>query len=239
MAFLLTGKLKGDREITRALGMAPGVFVRFLSAWLADERARFVGGKNSKGVSRPGYRNLLSNRRLRNREGTWARQIAHLFKGYVTNDGTLKSLSMRAGVGLRHPNKMTRAMEMLATGGTVGGPKEMPVPVYRNLARRGITKGFSNAKVFKRLLAAGELIGIRSVSGNTLYFDKNNLTKRGKPRKAGLLFIGMHSITIPALLTGRYDFEERWNKMIPAIMQRGRGVTDRAAAAVLERSKLE
>jgi hypothetical protein len=238
MAFILSGKVRGDKEVIRALSTAPGVFLRYMRAWLGDERARFVGGPDSKGKVRQGYRAILASRRLRRREGTWSKRMAHLFKGYIPPMPTrIGDLFLKAGAGLNRPNQMHKALWMLATGGSITSAKQMPVPVYKNLAEIGITKGFSGAKAFKRLIDKDRLIGIKK-GGKVMYFDKEQRTKRGGLRRSGLLFVGVHGIRVPAMLTGKYDFFARWDQMVPAMITRGQGVIDRATMAV-DRGKLD
>jgi len=226
----LAGKVHGDKEVLRALGLAPRLFLRYLRAWLKDERARFVGGPDSKGRKRKGYRAILSNKRRRRRSGTWPTQVTHLFKGYVPDHPTrIGDLFMRAGAGLRHPNRMTRALELLASGGTISSSKSMIIPMYKNLAAIGIGRGYF--KAFRRLISQDRLVGIRK-GGKVLYFDETQRTKTGRLSRAGLMYMGLRGVRVRAQLTGRYDFLARWNRMQPTMINRGQRVVDRAVEAV-------
>jgi len=232
--FALRGHIRGEKDVLRTFQAAPLTYLRFLRAWLGDERARVVGGKDSKGRSRSGFRDILSNRRLTGqRGGTWSRRITHLFKGYVTKPRTLDGLMLRTGVGLRSKNKMIRAVQKLNEGGTIsGGGKQMPVPIYKNLNKIGVTEGFSNAKAFKRLAIKGRLAGVKD-GGKVLYFDVNARKKRGKGyKRSGLLFVGVFGVKIKPMFTGRYDYIARWDRMLPAMLNRGQGAVDRATNAV-------
>jgi hypothetical protein len=237
MAFVIKGKVRGDKEVVQALNRAEPVFVRYLAAWLQDERARFVGGKNSKGRTYPGFRTLLASKRLKGRPGTWSKRVAHLFKGYMPMAHRIGDLVLTMGVGLQHPVRMHRALWFLAEGGHASSEKQMPIPIYRNLAEIGVTKGFSGAKAFKRMIDEGRLFGVRK-GGRTFYFDTQRQTARGRVRRTKPLFVGVHSLTIAPQLTGRYDFYRRWDDAQPKIVQRGGAVVDRAVVAV-ERGKLD
>jgi hypothetical protein len=229
----IKGRLRGEREVQRALHAALRVFLRFFKAWLRDERARFVGGPDSRGRKRQGFRDILARRRLKSRQGTWSRQMAHLFKGYVEDAKRIEDLLFKAGVGLRSQHQMIRALWRLQEGGTIRSQKQMPVPVYRNLAlRMGIRSGFHKAKAFRRLARKGQLVGIKE-GGRVYYFDPESKRKSGRGfLKSGLLFVGLFGIRVPKMFVGRYDFYARWNRMLPAMLNRGQGVADRAATAV-------
>lgn len=232
MAFILKGKVTGDKELVKALNKAGPLFVRYLAAWLQDERARFIGGKNSKGKIYPGFRSLLAHKRLAGRTGTWSRRVTHLFKGYMPLARRIADLKLTMGVGLQHPVQMHRALWFLAQGGRISSAKEMPIPIYRNLEEQlGISKGFSGAKAFKRLLGNGELFGVRK-NGRTLYFNYNRRTETNRVRRSKPLFVGVHGITVAPQLVGRFDFYRRWEQAVPKLMERGAAVTDRAARAV-------
>jgi len=228
--------MTGEKEVLRALGVAPKVFLRYMHAWMSDERARFVGGKDSKGRTRKGYRGILSRKRLAKRDGTWSRRVAHLFKGYVTNPRNIGGLMMRCGVGLNSNNQMVRAVWKLQEGGNItSGGKQMPVPIYRNLARIGVTSGFHKSKAFSRLASQGKLVGVKD-GGRVYYFDPESKKKRGKGfLKSGLLFIGVFGVRVSRMFTGRYDFYGRFDRMLPAMISRGQGVVDRAATSVNRR----
>lgn len=243
---IIQGKTKGTKEVVAALNKAPRVFLRFLGAWLRDERARFIGGKDSKKNTRRGYRDILAGKRLSGRSGTWDARVVGVFKGYIpSRPSRIDDLMLRAGVGLNNPKRIHEALWSLQAGGAVsGGGKRMPVPVYGNLAKIGVTKGFWGGKAFRRMLMDEDrLVGVR-VGSKIFYFDKNQRYKNtagryyGGFQRKGLLFVGTYGIRRAPQFTGRYDFYARWGRMVPQMIQRGQGVVDRAAKAV-EGGRLE
>ena len=227
----IQGRLKNDKEIARALGRSPKTMQRYLRAWLIDERARFVGGKDSRGKRRKGYRNILENRRLRKRPGTWATQVTGLFKGYV-NARRMQNMEMRAGVGLNNPRQIHKALWKLQEGGSITSSKYMPIPIYKNISKVGVTRGFWRGKVFKRMIQKGDIVGLQS-GGDIYYFDKDFRRRRGAGfKRSGLLFIGTKRISVSKQFTGRYDFYGRFERMRPAMLNRARGVVDRATRKI-------
>jgi hypothetical protein len=237
----ITGKVNGAADVARLMSIAPGLYMRYLRAWLVDERARFLGGKDSKRQQRPGYRGALAAKRHAwRRGGTWSKRITNLFKGYV-NGTALDNLQLRMGLGLGHPNKLTRALELMATGGTTSSNKYMPVPMYANLAKAGYTgpwhegsaKTGLRSLAFKNLMAAGRLVMVPH--GDTeLFFDKDQARRRGSGYKRGsLLFMGVKGIKIRSQLAGRFDFYGRWATAAQTVQGRGEGVVDRATKAAM------
>lgn len=232
MAFIIRGSVRGEREVVRALARAEPVFVRHLGGWLGDERARFLGGKNRRGKSYRGYRELLGGkRRAGGRPGTWSRRITSQFKGYMAEAAKIQDLRLTMGVGLQHPKRIHEAIWMLAEGGSTTSAKQMPIPIYRNLVAAGIPVRATGGKVFAGLLHEGRLYGVRK-GGKVYYFDTQRQTARGRVRETKPLFIGVHGVSIPAQLTGRYDFYARWSAAQAGLIGRGEKAIDKAVAAV-------
>jgi len=232
---IIRGKIKGDKEVVKALNKAPHVFLRFFRAWFSDERARFLGGKDSRGRIKRGYRDIISRKRRWKRQGTWSSQVTGLFKGYITKAQKLNDLRMEAGVGLHNPKKIHQALYFLQSGGGHTSTKEMPIPFYKNLSRIGINKGFWKGKAFKWMIDKGQLVRLKP-GGVAFYFLKEKRRKSGKkvgsfPRTA-LMFMGVHSMTARRQFINQYDFYGRWGRMQPGIAMHGRGVADRATKAV-------
>lgn len=65
MSFDIQGRIKGDKEVVRALNKAPKMFFFTLREWLKNERANMVGGKDAKGKTRKGFRQILANKKLK------------------------------------------------------------------------------------------------------------------------------------------------------------------------------
>jgi len=226
----LIGSVKGEKEIRQMYAAAPHVYFRFMLAGFQDERARIVGGPNSKGKNLKGFKGILTGKKRKGREGTWAPQIAGLFKGYIKGQ-TVGSLKAVMGAGLGSRNQMTKALEMLQTGGTITSGKMMPVPVYKNLAAIGVSKGFHKAKAFKRL-ARQERFDVVKKGNKTYFFDKLKRLPSGEGHSDdALLFVGTHTIRVGRALKGRYDFLARFDRMLPAIGNRLQRVVDRATVA--------
>jgi len=247
MSFEIKGRVKGDKEVVSALNRAPNTFFFSLRGWLTDERANMLGSKNykdSRGKTRHGYRDMLASRKLKKREGTWSRKVAHLFRGSVPFAKNINNLRLTMGVLGRSKHQLQRAMEMLQTGGTIRSGSQMPVPMYKNLAAIGEHGPWSTgdvrtglkSKIFRKLASAGRLVGVKR-GGKVFYFDKNKMQGGRKWKKTGfnksaLLFMGLHGIRIKRLFTGRLDFYNRFDKMQSSMVRRGQTAVDKATKRV-------
>lgn len=241
---LLKGKVKGDKEVIRALNKMPKIFIMHLSNWLQDERANVVGGKDSKGRPKRGYREILTNRPLKKGRKSrgdrkWSPQVAALFQGIVPFARTINDLHLKMGVISKTKHQMVRAMEMLQTGGTATSSKFMPVPMIKNLQdrfgdiawSRGTSQSGMKSRIFRRAANKG-MVGIKR-GGRILFFDKESRKLRGKGfKKSGLLFIGMKTIRISRQFTGRYDFLKRFDRMQGSMITRGQRRVDKATKQV-------
>jgi len=235
MAFILKGTVHGEKEVLRGLNRAPWIFFYHIRKWLVDEKAKFVGGKDSQNRKKQGkYNKLLSHKKRLKREGKWSSKVSGLFRGVVPYVNTIQKLKLTMGILGHH--QLERAMELLATGGTIhGGGSQMPVPVYKNLKRvysgkmsmGNVHTGLKSA-AFRRIASERGLVGIKE-GGKVYYFDKTQKTKGGKKfLKKGLLFVGVQGVRVGAQLTGKYDFDAQWAAQENVAINRGQAAVDRA-----------
>jgi hypothetical protein len=251
MSFEIKGKIKGDREVVRALNKAPRIFLAGLSVWMRNERAKMLGGKDAKGSRKRGYRDILARKTLRQgRAGrggrsTWSRNITGLFKGYMPKAKSINDLMLKMGVISRSKHQLVRALELLQTGGGISSAKQMIVPMYKNLARINYTGPWSSGsvksglknKAFGKFIADERLIVIKK-NGRTFYFDrkategpKRGFRGTGFARK-NLLFMGLFGVRQKKQLKGRYDFYGRFDRMQTGMVSRGQRAVDKATKKV-------
>ena len=95
MAFEIKGRVKGSKEVVSALNRAPKIFFFGLRRWMKDERANMLGGKDSSGKERKGYREILSNTRRKKRPGKWSKKVAHLFRGSIPFANDINHLNLK------------------------------------------------------------------------------------------------------------------------------------------------
>lgn len=238
--FKIESKVIGDKEVVRALNSMPNVFFGVFRTWLKNERAMFLGGKDAKGrVRRGGFRGLLRKKQLSRRPGHfWSSRMAGLFKGAIPFSKKIGGLRLIMGV-LARPHQLVRALEFMQTGGTITSSKEMPIPMYKNLAEKGYrgpwSKGSVNSglksKAFAKFIAQGRLVRIKR-GGKALYFDKNKRNVGGGFDRSDLLFIGVHSIKVKKVLTGALDFYRRFDRSFPRMVARGNKAVDKAIKQV-------
>jgi len=228
----MRGRITGEREVLQMYAAYPQTILRFLIAWMRDERAGMVGGPDSRKRKRRGYRDILAGRTRRYRGGTWSRSVAHQFKGYIGGRDSINNLHLTMGVGLRHPHQITRALEMLETGGTIRSGNWMLIPMYQNLNAAGFGTRARPKGIFNQFAEARRFAVIKR-HGQLLFFDRTKRKRRGRGeyQKQGLMFIGRKEIKIPRMLTGRYDFYSRWERRLPSALNRGQRVLDRATHA--------
>ena len=236
----LKGKITGDKRVIKAINVMPKDFIRNLGAWLYNEKGRFLGDKGYKGKKfKSGYKISLRKKRLKRREGTWAKQVAGLFSGKISTAKRVNDLSLTMGV-LGRKHQLKRAMELLSTGGTITSSSEMPIPMYKNLAALNYRGPFSGgnvnsglkSKAFAKFADAGKLTALKK-EGKTYYFNKEaKKNNRGRFSRSDLLFIGVHGITVRKTLTARFDFEAQFNKKKARMIDRGQKAIDRAVKQV-------
>jgi len=250
MAFDIRGKIKGDKAVVRALNRSPQIFFLTLKDWLKNERANMLGGKDSKGKKRKGYRDILARKSLRysrtNRgRSTWSRRVTGLFSGHIPFVKDIRSLNLRMGVLSRTKHQLVRALELLQTGGGISATKQMIVPMYKNLQRIGYTGPWSGGnvksgltnKAFGKFINDNRLIAIKK-GGKVFYFDKQATEgpKRGYKgsgfRKSNLLFMGLFGVRVKRQLKGQYDFYGRFDRMQSPMVKRGQTAVDRATKKV-------
>ncbi len=242
MAFDIKGRLKGEKEVINALNRAPQTFFWQLRTWMKDERANMLGGKDSKGRKRKGYREILQRIRKKGDPSKryWKSQMTNLFRGSIPFAKNIDGLQLKMGLISRSRHQLQLALEMLGQGGTIRSSKKMPVPMLTNIRKAhygGAISGGSirtglKSKAFKFFMDKNRLAPVES--GNmTLWYDKTERKKRGDGfRKRGLLFVGTHSIRIRKILTGRRDFFARWNRIQNAAVKRGQTAVDKATRKV-------
>lgn len=249
MAFIIKGKVKGDKEVARALAYAPEVYFAALREWLGKERDKIVGTKRST----KGYKKVLRNKPKRFGRGKgWDRRVTGLFKGHIPRVKKIGDLSLKMGVLGRTKHQLRKAMELLQTGGTISSSKQMPVPIYKNLEKSYGFKGpWSKGSVYSGMTSkafaifnrtwfadeGNKLVGIKS-GRRTLYFDKSQMRDKGRrfPRSA-LLFMGLHGVRIKRQFVGRYDLYARFDRMVGASIKRGQTATDKATRVVERKMK--
>ncbi len=233
--FEIKSSIKGDKEVIAALNEFPKLFMGVTRTWLKNERAQFLGGKDAKGKIRSGgYRNLLMKKSLRRRGGTWSGRMAGLFKGVIPFANNINDLKLKMGI-LARPHQLIRALEFLFEGGTITSTKEMPVPIYKNLAEKGYRGPWSignvrsglASKAFARFIAQDRLVRI-SKGNRALYFDKRARNVGGTFDRKDLLFIGVHSIKVRRTLKGALDFYRKFDRAFPRMVRRGQKAVDKA-----------
>lgn len=251
MAFIIKGRMKGDKAVVRALNFAPRIFLATLSEWLRNERANMLGGKDAKGKKRKGYRDILAIKKLRyNRtsrgRSTWSRKVAGLFTGHIPFAKNINDLRLRMGVISRSKHQLVRALELLQTGGSITkAGKQMVVPLYENLRRLNYTGPWSmgsvktglKSKAFAKFAGENRLICIKK-NGRNYYFDRQATEgpKKGYRNtgfyKRNLLFVGLFGVRVNRQLKGRYDFYGRFDTMQGAMVRRGQTSVDKATKKV-------
>lgn len=236
------GKLIGARELASSMKYYPRIYLAVMSDWMRDERARFLGGPNSKGVRKRGFRDILQSKPKKGRGKGWSSQITGLFKGYMPKVSKMDDLRVTMGIIGTSRHQLRRAIELFETGGTITSSKMMPVPIYKNLSKIGYTGPWSmgnvhsglKSKAFAKFANDERLTMIQSGDAK-LFFDKKARLKGGKFPKSGLLFMGVHSVKIGKMFTGRYDFYGRFDKMTPKFIDRGQKAVDRASRKVAKK----
>ena len=237
---IIQGKVKGTKEVIEALNFMPEKFLKRLHVWLQDEKGRFLGTRGYRGkVYKSGFRQSLAKKRLKRRDGTWAKQVAGLFSGEVRYSNNINKLKLKMGI-LPRKHQLKRAMEFLAEGGSISSGKEMPIPMYRNIEAAGyhgpfiggnVNSGLTS-KAFKAFANRNQLAPL-SKGGVTYYFNKKaKRNSKGQFDREDLLFMGVHGITVRKTLTNRFDFEKRFYSKKEKMIVRGQKKIDRAVKDV-------
>lgn len=243
MPFIIKAKSFNDKEVADSLLKDKKVFFGKLREWMKNERANMLGGKDAKRKIRKGYRNILQNKKLRKRGDKWSARITNLFKGHIPFAKNIKDLKLTMGILGTSKHQLQRALEMLQTGGTIPSRSQMPIPVYKNLARIGFTGPWSmgsvksglKSKAFRIIARRHGLVGIKK-GGKVFYFDPRSrkANQRGFER-SGLMFLGLFGVRVKRQLKGRFDFYARWDRIYPKAIKRGQTAIDRAVKAINRR----
>lgn len=240
MNFEIKGRIKGVESVINALTFAPEIYLNSLEGWLKNERANMLGGKDAKGKSRKGYREILGNKKLRKRSGKWASQVTGLFSGHIPKVAKIEDLKLTMGVLGKSKHQLQKALEMLQTGGAISSRSQMPVPIYKNLKKIGYTGPWFvgsvrtglKSKAFRWVSRHHGLVGIKK-NGKVYYFDPKSRKENQKGfDRSGLLFIGLFGVRVKKQLTGRYDFYARWDRIQTATLKRGQTAIDKATKMV-------
>jgi len=240
MADIITGKVTGVKELVFALNFMPKKFLTRLHVWLQNEKGRFLGTKGYRGkVYKSGYRQSLAKKRLKGRDGMWAKQVAGLFSGKVPYTTSINNLKLTMGI-LPKKHQLKRAMEFLSEGGSITSSKEMPIPMYRNLSSIGYSGPFFGgnvnsgltSKAFRKFASGNKLAPVKK-GGITYYFNKDaKRNAKGQFNREDLLFMGVHGITVRKTLTGRFDFENKFYRQKGKMIERGQKRVDLAVREV-------
>lgn len=250
--FRIEGKKKGFKEVEAGINRAPKIYFHHLRRWMEEERAIMLGSKSSDKKKRRGYRDILANKPRSKfgmqTRGKWSKRVANLFKGGVPYVNRIGDLQLSMGLISKSQHQLIQALKLLNKGGVSRSSKFMPIPIYRNLAKRGYDGPWHRGSVksglkskafgfFQRIKFAGERRPVRIKSGNKiLYFDPESKRKRGNGyKRSGLLFIGMKRIQVQRQLTGKYDFNQRWNRQKTKVVVRGQRFVDRATRKALKK----
>lgn len=143
------------------------------------------------------------------------------------------------GVLGRSKHQLQKALELLATGGSITSSSQMPVPIYKNLAKIGFTGAMSmgsvrtgmKSKAIWIIARSRGLVGIKK-GGKVYYFDQSQRNEKGKYPRSALLFMGLFGVRVRRQLSGRYDFYARWDRILPSALNRGQGAVDKATKRV-------
>ena len=199
--------LTGGQYIKSMFQLAPEKFLQATRGWLFSEKKKFIGDEKTDGS----FRRSVMNKKRSGRSGTWPKNVAKLFKGYVTGTNNIGTLKLTMGIAMNNPSVFTQAIAGMQDGYSVSSPNFMIQPIWKNLEQKGIFK--KQHAAFKEMLAAGEL-EIINARGRLMIFEKYG--------RGTLLWRGVKNITVPK----KIDFYEKWNNTIPAVTNRGQVAVD-------------
>lgn len=228
MIYIDGEKIGNEKEVRQLLAGAPGAFRNAFRILLYQERKRYIGNKKKDGKFRKQLlRKRLNGRGPFGRKGTWPKNVAKAFKGYVFNKKTLDNMTLRMGAGLNNPSKFMlglRKMDEAYKGSrSITSSKQMPIPLYRNIKK--VYSGDAST-VFKNLSKAGKLQPV-NIGNRTFWFHKDlkyktrgkgDRSKRGKFKKSALMFIGAREVKIKP----QFNFEGMLEAEKPKIVNRAR-----------------
>jgi hypothetical protein len=207
--------------ISEALNVAPERIFGVVRKRLYIERNKFVGKKKS-GLSGSFTRSVLRYRR-RGREGTMPLQVAGMFRGFLKTPEYFgeQEMALRLGILSKRPKPFVRGLIELQHGDTTHtSGKFMPVPVYDNLAKLGITSKFG--RTFRQMIESDRLVSIRT-GGQVLWIDKEQI-EAGANIAEATLFVGTKRVTARRM---NFGFIEKFITQWPAWQTRMKNAVDR------------
>lgn len=201
-----------EDRVSYGLGLAPERITATVRKRLFVERNRFVG----KGISRVGsFTRRVLNLRRRSRPGKMPVTVARMWRGmmHIPNAKSIDGMTMQMGIIKSTTRPFVRGLIGMQEGYSQTSSKFMPVPVYDNLAKAGIVKGFS--KAFKSMAAGDELITIRT--GGQVLFVSKEMIERGASVHEATLFVGTKRVTVRPV---NFGFMDKWNATWPGVQKR-------------------
>jgi hypothetical protein len=201
-------------RVSYGLGLAPERISKTVIRRFYTERNQFVGKKKGK-VAGSFTRSVMSIRR-RSRPGKIPINVAGLFRGMVRTPDVEKNvngLTMTMGILKDNPKPFVRGIMQLQKGYTRMSGKFMPIPVYKNLEKAGITGGFYSH--FRKMAEADDLVTI--LTGGQVLFISKEMVDNGADVFDATLFVGAKRITARPQ---NFQFLEKWKARWPGFLTR-------------------
>lgn len=226
----LKGKVRGDKEVAAMFARFPVEMTRAVRGWFWMVRDRFVGRKKGKKqTAKTGsYVSWLMGRRRRNRPGTWGKQAASAFRGFVTGgtatNANPKNVHLTVGIPQGHQTGFVRGLEGMSRGGySIRSSNFMPIPIYQNLAGAGITS--RTYRAFRSMNASDRLIAIRGkhTAGRVLWVDREAI-EQGSDLDDATMYVGQKTTRVGAF---QFQFEEKFRAILPRMIELGQKRIDR------------
>jgi hypothetical protein len=216
-------------RVSYGLGLAPTRITSAVMRRLYTERNQFVGKK--KGHVLGSFTRSVLRISRRSRPGKMPINVAGLFRGLVREppkQDSVNGLFLKMGLLRDSPRPFVRGIMDLQKGAIHTSGKFMPVPVYKNLAKIGITGGFYRA--FRTMMGNDELVSVRL--GGTMLFISKDLVEKGANAFDACLFTGAKRVSIRAR---DFHFVDQWRARWPGFMSRLGNAVEREIRAVEER----
>jgi len=227
--FKLEGNVFGADKVEQWLGEAPKAIHNGVAKWLFAERNKYVGNRkrNKTGVF---TRAMLKRQHSTRRGGTWSPSAALMFKGFMKYEINPEAYNLTLKMGLLSKKKsgFVEGMRQMQDGYTRSSSKFMPVPVYQNLQAIGYDRSYY--ATFKYLMDSDQLVMVRQ-KGYALYIHKPTIESGGDMYDA-TMFVGYRRISVKPQ---KFKFEEKWEKRMPAVMNRGRKTMDRTITRLMKK----
>ena len=218
MQVKITGKIYGARKIAAMFHYAPEVMTATVRRWFYSIRKKFVGKKGGKAGS---YVRWLMRRKLKGRPGTWSKQAAGMFKGFVKARNRLEAMALVMGIPQQHQSGFVRGIEGRQAGGyPITSSKFMPVPIIDRLAAMGITDRYY--KHFTGMIDSDEIVSIRE-GGKVLYVHQPTIEEGGDIYDA-TVYVGAKRVNIPGF---DFQFESKFMRILPREIEYGQKRIDR------------